>query len=68
MIEISIRSELAADHPRFMAECLERGRHVTVFASVEKPRPIGEARQPWPNTVEVAEQDRWVWPGRAGQQ
>ena len=47
MIEISISSELAAEHPRFMAECLQRGRHLTVFASVEKPRPIGEARQPW---------------------
>ena len=31
MIEISISSELAADHPEFMAGCAERGQQVQVF-------------------------------------
>lgn len=33
MIEISISSELAAEHPRFVAECLERGHRIEVFES-----------------------------------
>jgi hypothetical protein len=33
MIEIAISSELAAEHPRFMTECLERDRQVEVFES-----------------------------------
>jgi hypothetical protein len=33
MIGIAISSELAAEHPRFMTECLERGRQVEVFES-----------------------------------
>ena len=31
MIEISISSALAAEHPEFMAGCAERGHHVEVF-------------------------------------
>ena len=31
MLQISISSDLAAEHPRFMAECAERGRAVEVF-------------------------------------
>jgi hypothetical protein len=31
MIEITISSELAADHPEFMAGCAERGHQVEVF-------------------------------------
>ena len=33
MIEIAIGSELAAEHPRFSTECLERGHRVEVFES-----------------------------------
>ena len=33
MIEIAISGELAAEHPRFMTECLERGHQVEVFES-----------------------------------
>jgi hypothetical protein len=33
MIEISISRELAGEHPRFTAECAERGHRVEVFAS-----------------------------------
>jgi len=35
MIEISISSELAAEHPRFMAGCAERGHQVNVFEAGE---------------------------------
>jgi hypothetical protein len=40
MIEISISSEMAAEHSRFMAECAERGHRVEVFESG------GEAHEP----------------------
>ena len=33
MIEISISSELAGEHSRFMAECAGRGHRVEVFES-----------------------------------
>ena len=33
MIEISISSELAGEHPRFMAECAGRGHRAEVFES-----------------------------------
>jgi hypothetical protein len=33
MIEIAISSELAAEHPRFMSACLERGHQIEVFES-----------------------------------
>jgi len=39
MIEIRISSDLAGEHPRFMAACTERGHKVEVFDS-------GEAREP----------------------
>ena len=38
MIEIAISSELAAEHPRFMAGCAERGHQVEVFASSASER------------------------------
>ncbi len=40
MIEISVSSEMAAEHSRFMAECAERGHRVEVFESG------GEAHEP----------------------
>ena len=36
MLEISISSEMAAEHPRFMAECAARGRTVEVFGEAER--------------------------------
>ena len=41
MLEISISSEMAAEHPRFMAECSERGHRVEVFASCAATRVSG---------------------------
>ena len=41
MLQISISSEIAAEHPRFMAECSERGRRVEVFASCAETRESG---------------------------
>ena len=41
MLEISISSEMAAEHPRFMAECLERGHRVEVFAPCAETRVSG---------------------------
>jgi len=49
MIEISISSELAAKHPRFMAECGERDQRVEVF---EPTAPSGET-----NMAAVTETD-----------
>jgi len=41
MLEISISSEMAAEHPSFMAECLERGHRVEVLASCAETRESG---------------------------
>ena len=35
MLKISISSELAAEHPRFMAGCAADGREVQVFGATE---------------------------------
>ena len=49
MLQISISSELAAEHPRFMAECAGRGHTVEVFEAgenIEQAKvPGGEDRQ-----------------------
>jgi hypothetical protein len=48
MIEISISSELATEHPGFMAGCTERGHQVQVFGtSPERPESdTAETRGP----------------------
>ena len=61
MLEISISSEMAAEHPRFMAECLERGHRVEVFASCAETRESGGG----PTTsVDVAAEDQPLLPVR----
>ena len=62
MLEISISSEMAAEHPRFMAECLERGHRVEVFASCAETRECGGG----PRTgVDVAGEDQRLLPVRS---
>ena len=39
MLKISISSELATEHPRFMAVCAASGREVHVFAPAEAEMP-----------------------------
>jgi hypothetical protein len=45
MIEIAISSELAAEHPRFVTACVERGHQVEVFessAAVSERAPVAD--------------------------
>ena len=44
MIEISISSEVADEHPRFMAECADRGHRVEVFDSGKAHEPARGAQ------------------------
>jgi hypothetical protein len=61
MLEISISSEMAAEHPRFVAECLERGHRVEVFASCAETHESGGG----PTTsVDVAAVDQSLLPVR----
>ena len=42
VIEITLSRELAADHPGFMAGCVERGHRIEVFGdSHERPESDG---------------------------
>jgi hypothetical protein len=53
MIAISISSELAGEHPRFMAECAERGHRIEVFDSGEAREPARNAQTEARNEVLV---------------
>jgi hypothetical protein len=61
MLEISISSEMAAEHPRFMAECVERGHRVEVFGSCAETRESGGGQT---TSVDVAAVDQPLLPVR----
>lgn len=61
MLEISISSEMAAEHPRFMAECVERGHRVEVFASCAETGGSGGGPR---TSADVAGEDQPLLPGR----
>jgi hypothetical protein len=61
MIEIRIGSLLAAEHPGFIAECLERGHRVEVFAPCAETRESGGGPT---TTVDVAAEDQPLLPLR----
>ena len=46
MLQISISSELTAEHPGFMAECAGRGHAVEVFEASENIENIEQAKMP----------------------
>jgi hypothetical protein len=53
VIEISISSELAAEHPRFMAECLQRGLRLDVFDVADarrEPQVVGASAATGPKS------------------
>ena len=61
MLEISISNEMAAEHPRFMAECVERGHRVEVFASCAATRESGGGPR---TSVDVVAEDQRLLPVR----
>jgi hypothetical protein len=61
VLKISISSELADAHPRFMAGCAERGHRVEVFesgGSSEAPRELRSARSQSERLSEPRDQER----------
>ena len=65
MLEISISSEMAAEHPRFMAECLERGHRVEVFGEAERNVNASSAFAHPPERVATVERLSARRPGAA---
>ena len=64
MIEISISTELAAEHPRFMTECGGPGHRVEVFDSGDEAHtPAGVARGETEREVVVRDQAGRSGPG-----
>ena len=51
VIEISINRELAADHPRFVMGCAERGHRIEVFGTSDERQESDAAETPDPNDM-----------------